>query len=63
MTLLPQPELADNSERLAGPEVEVGAIHGAHDAFVLHEMRRQVAHRQDGARGGGLLSHRGPQHL
>ncbi len=44
MTLLPQPELADDAQGLAWEEIEAGAIDRADDAFILDEVRFEIAH-------------------
>ena len=54
VTLLPQPEFADDAQRLAREQIERGAVHRAHGALVGEEIRLQVAHGQD------RLSHTGP---
>ena len=53
VTLLPQPDFADDAERAAGLEVEGGAVDGAHHALVLMEERQKLADAED------RLSHRG----
>ena len=45
---------ADDAQRLAREQIERGAVHRAHHAFVGEEMRLQVAHGQD------RLSHTDP---
>ena len=52
MVDLPQPELADDAERLAFEHVEVDAVDGAHrcggseQAFLDREVLHEPAHRQ-----------------
>ncbi len=38
---------ADDAERAAGEQIERGAIDRAHHAFILKEVRVQVAHGED----------------
>ena len=38
---------ADDAERAAGEQIERGAVHRAHHAFIGEEMRVQIAHRED----------------
>ena len=41
--VLPQPELADDADRLAAPDGEVDAVDRVHDAVVGREMRLEPA--------------------
>ena len=50
VTDLPQPELADDGERLAGFQAERDAIDGAVDALRRAEVRLQVLDLEQGHR-------------
>ena len=53
VTLLPEPEFADDGDRLAGVDVERHLVDGRHLPALRVEARRQVADLQEGLGHGG----------
>ncbi len=52
VTLLPEPELADDGDRLAGADIERHLIDGREPAALRIEAGREVADLQEGLRHG-----------
>ena len=54
MTDLPDPEFADNAERLALGDGDVDVLHRAHDAAPGGELDGEILHPEQRPRRGGF---------